>query len=130
MHATRCLLNRPYNVVRWAARISALLLIGFVAMFVIGEGPPNPFNQPVAVNLELAAMAGVLIGLAIGWWKDCLGAIMTFMGLIAFCAVELSTNGNPPGPSFALFAIPGILYLIASWGSWREQLSAESGYTS
>ena len=127
MQATRYLMNRPYSAVRWAARISAGLLIGFIAMFAIGEGLPNPLGQPIAVSLEFVAFAVILAGLVLSLWKGWHGAVVTMIGLAAFCAVELAVDASLPGPAFALFAVPAALYVAAWWCERRERMSGQTG---
>ena len=52
---------------RWSARITGLLLAGMVLLFMIGEGPPNPWNQPPRVQVEFLGMALMVAGFLAGW---------------------------------------------------------------
>jgi hypothetical protein len=105
----------PRLVARWAARLTSLLLIGLVAVFVIGHGGlPNVLGQPARIQLEFAALGLMLIGLAVGWLREGLGGLLVLFGLAAFNAVELTVNGRPALGAFPLFAVPGVLFLLSA----------------
>ncbi len=53
--------------IRWTARIAGVLLVGLVFLFVVGEGPPNPFKQPPSVQIEFLSMLAMMIGFLLGW---------------------------------------------------------------
>ena len=102
-------------LVRWAARVTGLLLIGLVGIIVIGHGgPPNVFRQPSPVQLEFAALGLMLLGLVVGWAREGLGGLLVLLGLAAFNAVELAVNGRPALGAFPLFAVPGALFLLSA----------------
>jgi hypothetical protein len=104
------------HIVRWSARVTGLLLVGLVLAIVIGEGgPPNVFRQPTPVQLELGAMALMLVGMVLGWLREGLGGLLVLIGLAAFNAVELAVNGLPARGAFPLFAVPGILFLLSAF---------------
>src|SRR5262245_56862858 len=99
-------------LVRWAARVTSLLLFGLVAAFVIGDGgPPNIFRQPAPVQLQLAALGLMLLGFAVGWVREGLGGVLVLLGLAVINAVQLTVNGRPAPGAFPLFAVPGVLFL-------------------
>jgi hypothetical protein len=102
-------------LVRWAARVTGLLLIGLVVVIAIGEGgPPDVFRQPSPVQLEFAALGLMLLGLVVGWVREGLGGLLVLLGLAAFNAVELAVNGRPARGAFPLFAVPGVLFLLSA----------------
>ena len=101
--------------VRWAARISGLLLVGLVLLIAIGEGgPPNILAQPLPVQIEFAAMFLMLVAFLVGWRWEAVGGVAAIAGFLLFLATELVVNGKPPGGAISLFAIPGVLLLISS----------------
>jgi hypothetical protein len=102
-------------VLRWLARITGLILVGLVLLFVVGEGPPNPVWQPFSVQLEFLAMFLMLAGFLLGWRWEAAGGILAVVGFAIFFATEMVVNGRPPGRAMPLFAIPGVLFL-ASYG--------------
>jgi hypothetical protein len=108
-------------VLRWSARISALALIALVLLFLIGEGPPNPFNQPLAVQLEHFGMLLMLAGFLMGWRWEAWGGMAAVGGFAVFCAAELSANGKMPGGALPFFLIPGVLFLASSGFSMLQR---------
>jgi peptidoglycan/LPS O-acetylase OafA/YrhL len=103
------------RLVRWAARVTSLLLFGLVMVIAVGQGgPPNPFRQPRPVQLEFAAMGLMLLGFIIGWVREGLGGLLVLLGLAGFNAVELAVNGRPALGAFPLFAVPGALFLLSA----------------
>jgi hypothetical protein len=104
-----------HRLVHWSARITSLLLLGLVIVFVIGHGgPPNVFGQPTSVQLEFAAMSLMLLGLAIGWVREGLGGLLVLLGLAALNTVELAVNGRLALGAFPLFAVPVALFLLSA----------------
>jgi hypothetical protein len=102
-------------LVRWAARVTGLLLLVLVVATVIGEGgPPNVFDQPMPVQLEFAALGLMLLGLVVGWVREGVGGLLVLLGLAAFNAVELAVNGRLALGAFPLFAVPGVLLLLSA----------------
>ena len=101
-------------VLRWAARIIGLLLVGLVIAFAIGEGPPNVFRQPPPVTIEFIGMGLMLTGLVIGWRWEALGGVTTIVGFGVFAATELVVNRHLPGAALWLFAVPGVLFVASS----------------
>jgi len=100
--------------VRWAARITGLLLIGLVLLIAIGEGgPPNILAQPLPVQIEFVAMFLMLAGFLIGWRWEAVGGISALAGFLLFLEAELFVNGKPPGGAIPLFAVPSVLLLLS-----------------
>ena len=99
----------------WIARIAALGMVGFFALFAVGEGVPPLADQPPRVQLYFAGLAIIFIGYAVGWRRPLAGGLIALAGYGLLNAVELATNHRLAGGAFWLFAIPGVLYLIAAW---------------
>src|SRR5208282_5050282 len=98
---------------RWSARITCLFLAGMVLVFMVGQGPPNPFKQPPSVQIEFLGMGLMVFGFLLGWRFEGLGGLLAVMGFVVFAAVELAVNNKPPGGAIPLFAVPGVLYLMS-----------------
>ena len=80
------------------------------------DGPGiNTFGQA-------ASLAIVFAGYAIGWRKELAGGIAAIVGTLAFFVVVLTTTREMPGVAALLFAIPGVLYLLAWHYDERRQL--------
>ncbi|MBN2457452.1 MAG: hypothetical protein JXB29_13120 [Sedimentisphaerales bacterium] len=99
-------------VIRWVARIFASLLVVLVLTIAIGEGPPNPFTQPLPVAIELFGMLAMWIGCILGCKWQGVGAILTISGIMTFHVIEkrLWLMG-----AFPLFDLAGILFLLCWW---------------
>jgi len=98
---------------RWSARITGVLLVGTVLLFLVGEGPPNPVRQPLPVQIELLGMGLMVVGFLLGWRWEGIGGLVAVFGFALFTATELAVNGKLPGGAIPLFAVPGLLYLLA-----------------
>ncbi len=106
--------NRP-AIAHWLARISAIAVFGFFMMFAIGEGIPPLAEQPLRVQLFFALWAAIFAGYAVGWRWPLWGGVIALAGYAMLNVVEFSTNHRLLGGAFLLFAVPGVLYLIAAW---------------
>jgi len=98
---------------RWSARITGLFLAGMVLVFLVGEGPPNPFKQPPSVQIEFLGMGLMVFGFLLGWRYEGVGGLLVVIGFVVFAAAELAVNGRLPGGAIPLFAVPGVLYLMS-----------------
>lgn len=106
-------LSSPMHIIalKVAARISSLASIGLLLAFIAGD-----FGNPTPAELALLTFFpfGVMLGMALGWWRDLLGGVVTLGSLAVFYAAFTIRSGQiPPGPYFALFASPGALFLLA-----------------
>ena len=108
---------------RWLARLTSLMSIGMLALFLFGE--PSPIGRITAREwIGLAFFpAGVAIGMIIAWWKEGLGAAISILSLVAFYTIfGWLLGSNVKGPYFFVFASPAFLFLIA-WSLSRRNLS-------
>jgi hypothetical protein len=109
--------------VRWLARLTSVVSLGIVAMFLLAE-PFNPQNvRPREWVGFVCFPIGVMVGLIIAWWKEGLGAAVSLCSLSAFYLVFGWLMGsNIHGPWFVIFASPAFLFLIA-WLLSRSNFS-------
>jgi predicted Ser/Thr protein kinase len=116
--------SRGDLAVRWTARVLGLLGFLFVLMFILAEGVPAFWSQPLPVQIELAGMVAMMVGLLVGWRLERLGAALIVAGWLVFAILE---HGRPPAPFTAFLAIAA-LYAYSGWrrGKWgtRASLSA------
>jgi hypothetical protein len=110
----------------WIARIAAIGMFGFFMLFALADGIPPLAQQPPRVQLEFASLAIIFVGYAIGWRRPLVGGVTALLGYGLLNAVELATNHRLAGGAFWLFAIPGILYLIAAWRDSRRTATSSS----
>ncbi|HRY52684.1 MAG TPA: hypothetical protein P5089_02420 [Candidatus Portnoybacteria bacterium] len=100
------------NKIKWAARISAVVVFAFIFPFYIGYGIPVP-NAALSFfeNVWIVIMPLFLIGLIIGWKWEKIGGCLVVAPIIFGFLVSLFLWEST---SFimALPLIPGFLYLI------------------
>jgi hypothetical protein len=108
---------------RWVARLTSLVSMGIVAMFLLAE-PFKPSNvRPREWVGFVCFPIGVMLGLIIAWWKEGLGACFALTSLVAFYTVYGWLMGsNIHGPWFVIFASPAFFFL-AAWLTSKRNLS-------
>jgi hypothetical protein len=105
--------NNPMaTLCRWTARIVGMLLVVLVLMIAIGEGMPNPFTQPLAVQIGFLALALIVMGIVAGWRWEFFGGILSTAGWCLFVGSVVGAKG--PNLFIYLLALPGILYLLSA----------------
>lgn len=96
-------------VIRWLARAASLASIGLLVAFATSGG-----NWPTTLEWVLIACfpIGTVAGMAIAWWKEIAGGLVTLASLASFYAIATVAGGGPPtGPWFIAFAAPGLALL-------------------
>ena len=96
-------------VIRWLARAASLASIGLLVAFATSGG-----DWPTALEWALIACfpVGTVAGMAIAWWREIAGGLVTLASLAAFYAICTVAGGGPPtGPWFIAFAAPGLALL-------------------
>lgn len=98
------------TVCRWTARILGVLLVFFVVLIAVGEGMPNPFTQPLAVQMGFLALALIMIGILVGWRWELAGGVISLAG---WCLFVGSVTHFPRGVNWFIWALaaPGLLYV-------------------
>jgi hypothetical protein len=105
---------------RWSARAASLVSLGVLLLFLTGDdgllGVENWAKvRPAEWPALLLFPFGVMIGLAVAWWREALGAATAVLSLTAFYAYWVVLTGRVPGgPWFLAFASPAALF----FGSW------------
>ena len=106
------------NILRWIARICALLSIGFVLLFLFGEGLTvnGVWPTPVEWIGLLFFPFGLALGLLIAWRYELLGGVVAAGSIVAFYLWSYVVHGDfPRGPYILLLALPALLFLIFAW---------------
>lgn len=104
--------NLIAKIIFWFARITSIICVGILLLFIFGEG----FN-PTKLSIKEAALFlffpfGVMLGLLFGWKSELGGGLISVLSLIGFCIIE-SIDGGFPGLAFFVFTFPGFLFLLS-----------------
>jgi len=98
---------------RWTGRILGVALVGICLTIAIGEGLPNPLAQPPAVQVGFLALALLLLGFLVGWFRESAGAILSLIGWGTFIVATVHRIRRP-GFFLLLLALPAILFLVSA----------------
>lgn len=100
-------------VLRWTARVLGIASVAILSLFLFGEGSFSSVTLKECIGL-LFFPFGLIIGLVLAWWKELIGGAIAVGSALGFYFIyELLINGSwPKGPWFAVFAIPGMLFLL------------------
>jgi hypothetical protein len=102
------------SCLRWTARVIGGLVLLLVLAIAIGEGAPNPLQQPAEVNVSLAALIVMLIGQVVAWKREGIGGAMILLGFAAFA---IANHGIELNAAFAPMLLTGLLYSFCGWAS-------------
>jgi len=99
-------------VLRWMARLGSLVSLAFLLLFFFGEEMHLSQLTTADILGLLFFPVGVTVGMLLGWRRETLGGAVTVLSLLAFYKVMYAASGRfPDGIWFALFALPGLLFL-------------------
>ena len=115
-------LLRIANILSKIARSWSLISIGFILLSVFGELFSPHASNPTSKEMVGIAFfpVGVLIGLALGLWREGLGGAIGVGSLVGFyiwCHVVKGRFAS--GPFFLAVAAPGIIFLLV-WAVKRQ----------
>jgi hypothetical protein len=101
-------------LLRWAGRTTGALLFGGWVILVIFEWlRPAGISWTSGMFLQGAALGVVFAGYAVGWKREFAGAALAIVGAVAFMLINVYDTRMAPDYASALFALPGVLYLMA-----------------
>lgn len=102
------------SIIRWSARIIALLIIIIILLMLTGESigsSSHKINTSGRDFLLLSLWGITLIGLGIGFWREGLGGLISLVSTLTHIIIFFSEGvGNLK--SFYVFLVPSILYLM------------------
>ena len=98
---------------RWTARIIGTLLVLTIVLFAIGEGMPNPFTQPMAVQVGFLALALMIVGILGAWRWELPGGTLSLVGWSLFVVAVMRPSRGLNWFVGAL-ALPGVLYVAGA----------------
>lgn len=102
-------------IIRWVARIIAIVIAGFVAIFASGAG--FSFGDMATRDLILAIIFGIMwFGLLVAWRSDFWGGLMLTGGTLLYLLLDFLFHGSVLRFwLYLVFLIPGVLLLFCWW---------------
>jgi len=114
-------------ILRWSARIIAILIAIFFLLMFLGEGIQNhsPNAQALVARdyILLSLKALYLIGLIIGLWREGLGGLISLVFMMTQIAIH-QTEGVGSA-IFYYMLMPSILFIL-SWYFHRRLSTLEN----
>lgn len=113
---------KSVTIIKWTARILALLMLGFGLLFYTGYGNPLPFVNPEyswIENLWLTLIPITFVGLAVGLKYEKLGGYLVIIALALGGGFAFAAGEHPPS-LFVVMLVPAILYLIVGYNKGNE----------
>ena len=113
MFSNRIDFGLPLAIIELLARVGSIASITLLLMLFAGEGfHPSKISANEWAGL-LFFPIGVVIGMAIAWWKEGVGSVITLGSLIGFYLVwGYLLRNHIGGWWFLVFASPGFLFLL------------------
>jgi hypothetical protein len=122
--ARRALSLSLWAALRWLARILTVLIILIWGFFVVAHlvGDEGRASRPLNTNdyILLGSMLVSLVGLAIAWKWELVGAVVTLAAFLVGAVV----NWNLFASLFLLIPITAVLYLACWWLEPRQRSTA------
>lgn len=84
--------------------------MGLFGAFMFGEGVPDLFQVDSLESFHFVTLIIMLIGAAIGVFREFLGSLVIAIGYFLFTSIEGDFGVGTP---FAAFPVISVLYLIA-----------------
>ena len=125
MFSSRIDLGVPLALIEMLARVGSIASITLLLMLFAGEGlHPSQVAPREWVGLFFFPL-GVIVGMAIAWWKEGLGAAITLGSLLGLYLVYgFFMRSHLGGWAFIVFASPGFLFLLHWLFSGAEEKHA------
>lgn len=102
----------PLAGVELLARVGSIASITLLLMLFMGEGQPSKISANEWIGL-LFFPIGTVIGMAIAWWKEGVGSVVTLGSLLGFYLIwGFLLRNHIGGWWFVVFAAPGFLFLL------------------
>ncbi len=101
------------KIFRWVARITSLLSIAVLLMFLFGEEfDTSKITRNQWVGFSFFPI-GLVIGFIAGWKNELIGGSISVLSLLGFYFIYglMLTGKIPSGFGFIVFALPGFLFL-------------------
>ncbi|MDP1709576.1 MAG: hypothetical protein Q8L21_01680 [Candidatus Komeilibacteria bacterium] len=114
---------KQQKIIKWSARIIALVIILFGLPFYFGYGNPLPFINPdysIWKNIILMMNPLIFIGLALGWKYEKISGYLIIFALVAGLSIGITTKTGF-SINMIIAIIPGILYLLTGYNKAKAK---------
>ena len=109
----------PLRVLRWTARIWALLSLGVILLFACGEGLDLRRFTPGELVMFLWFPLGTGLGMVLAWRWEGWGGGLTVARLAMFYRFDWQQSHHwPRGWGLIVLCAPGLLFLVS--GGWKQ----------
>jgi hypothetical protein len=110
---------RAETVLRWIARVWGTAFAALLAVFLFGGRESLRPTGYEVVGL-LCFPGGLVIGYALAWWRDGVGAAVALSSLVLLHLWLFARDGRlATSPYFLVFAGPAALHLVVAWLAGR-----------
>ena len=80
------------SIVRWTARISSIVCVIVIGLFIFGGNENNEFNNINEMIGFSLFPVGMLVGTLLGWKWEIIGGVISVVSLAAFYAPTENPN--------------------------------------
>lgn len=111
------------RAMNWITRGAAALSCAILLLIMAGSLQESRQLPTFSESVGLAFFPiGVMLGMIIGFRYPIYGGCVTLVSLIAFYSWHVVVaEALPSGPFFALFGLPGLMFLAVGWLSNRQR---------
>jgi len=104
---------RSQLILRWSARASSALVLGFLGAILVGAGlDTSLMNTLDWILMGLLVLMGA--GLLLAWRWEGWGGALALVALGTFFLTEWAASGDwPLGLAFPSLAVPGVLFVAS-----------------
>jgi hypothetical protein len=103
------------NFLHWTARVLSLAVLGFVLLFIIGEGGFNLVTMSARESVMMFFFLMTCMGLIVAWHSEAVGGLLAILSMALFYVANWIFSGHfPRGWAFAAIGLPALLFLLCS----------------
>lgn len=113
-------------VVRWAARLTSLVVLAVATLGFVQGSWPNPAHDTALAPFVAFFLLAACAGLILAWLLEGSGGMLAIVSVAALYLTSLAATGRlPAGWLFSLAAISGFLFILGR--ALHAALSDEAG---
>jgi hypothetical protein len=120
------------NLLHWTARVLSLAVVGFVLLFIIGEGGFNLITMRARESVMMFFFLMTCVGLIVAWHSEAVGGVLAILSMTLFYVANWIFSGHfPRGWAFAAIVLPALLFLLCSLlhvGKYHNNVQGHEGF--